>query len=53
MNIDSVEGYAADTPLKRNTQPENIVVPVQFFLSITASFVTSTGLLVDGGYMSW
>ena len=51
--VDAMLGYAADTPLNRNAQPEDIVGPVIFLLSDAASFVTGVDLLVDGGYVIW
>jgi NAD(P)-dependent dehydrogenase (short-subunit alcohol dehydrogenase family) len=50
---DAMTGYAADTPLGRNAQPEVIVGPVIFLLSGAASFVTGIDLLVDGGFVIW
>ncbi len=49
----AMTGYAADTPLGRNAQPEDIVGPVIFLLSEAASFVTGIDLLVDGGFVIW
>ncbi|GGK98439.1 short chain dehydrogenase [Salinibacterium xinjiangense] len=49
----AMTGYAADTPLGRNAQPEDIVGPVVFLLSEAASFVTGVDLLVDGGFVIW
>lgn len=49
----AMTGYAADTPLRRNAQPEDIVGPVVFLLSEAASFVTGVDLLVDGGFVIW
>lgn len=51
--IDAMNGYAADTPLGRNAQPEDIAGPVVFLLSEAASFVTGVDLLVDGGHVIW
>jgi NAD(P)-dependent dehydrogenase (short-subunit alcohol dehydrogenase family) len=48
-----MEGYAKDTPLGRNAQPEDMVGPVIFLLSGAASFVTGVDLLVDGGHVIW
>jgi NAD(P)-dependent dehydrogenase (short-subunit alcohol dehydrogenase family) len=50
---DAMEGYAKDTPLGRNAQPEDMVGPVIFLLSRAASFVTGVDLLVDGGHVIW
>lgn len=46
-------GYAEDTPLGRNADPEDIAGPVAFLLSDAAAFVTGTDLLVDGGFVIW
>jgi NAD(P)-dependent dehydrogenase (short-subunit alcohol dehydrogenase family) len=50
---DAMQGYAKDTPLGRNAQPEDMVGPVIFLLSRAASFVTGVDLLVDGGHVIW
>jgi NAD(P)-dependent dehydrogenase (short-subunit alcohol dehydrogenase family) len=50
---DSMQGYAKDTPLGRNAQPEDMVGPCIFLLSRAASFVTGVDLLVDGGHVIW
>ena len=50
---DAMEGYAHDTPLGRNAQPEDMVGPVIFLLSRAAAFVTGVDLLVDGGHVIW
>jgi len=50
---DAMEGYAHDTPLGRNAQPEDMVGPVVFLLSRAAAFVTGVDLLVDGGHVIW
>lgn len=51
--IDAMEGYAADTPMGRNAQPEDIAGPVVFLLSEAAGYVTGVDLLVDGGFVIW
>jgi NAD(P)-dependent dehydrogenase (short-subunit alcohol dehydrogenase family) len=51
--IDNMRAYAADTPLGRNAQPDDITGPVIFLLSDAASFVTGVDLLVDGGFVIW
>lgn len=50
---DAMAGYAADTPLGRNAQPEDIAGPVAFLLSTAASYITGVDLLVDGGHVIW
>jgi len=50
---EAMEGYAADTPMGRNAQPEDIAGPVAFLLSSAASFITGVDLLVDGGHVIW
>lgn len=50
---DAMAGYAADTPLGRNAQPEDIAGPVAFLLSSAASYITGVDLLVDGGHVIW
>jgi NAD(P)-dependent dehydrogenase (short-subunit alcohol dehydrogenase family) len=49
----AMAGYAKDTPLGRNAEPEDIAGPVVFLLSDAASFVTGIDLLVDGGFVIW
>lgn len=49
----AMQGYAADTPLGRNAQPEDIAPPVAFLLSDAAGFITGVDLLVDGGHVIW
>jgi NAD(P)-dependent dehydrogenase (short-subunit alcohol dehydrogenase family) len=51
--LEAMEGYARDTPLGRNAQPEDIAGPAVFLLSDAASFVTGVDLLVDGGFVIW
>ena len=51
--IEKMAGYALDTPLGRNAEPEEIVGPVVFLLSDAASFVTGIDMLVDGGHTIW
>jgi NAD(P)-dependent dehydrogenase (short-subunit alcohol dehydrogenase family) len=49
----AMAGYAADTPLGRNAQPEDIAPPVAFLLSEAAGYITGVDLLVDGGHVIW
>jgi NAD(P)-dependent dehydrogenase (short-subunit alcohol dehydrogenase family) len=49
----AMAGYAADTPLGRNAQPEDIAPPVAFLLSAAAGYITGVDLLVDGGHVIW
>jgi NAD(P)-dependent dehydrogenase (short-subunit alcohol dehydrogenase family) len=51
--VEKMAGYALDTPVRRNAEPEEIVGPVVFLLSDAASFVTGVDLLVDGGHTIW
>jgi NAD(P)-dependent dehydrogenase (short-subunit alcohol dehydrogenase family) len=51
--VEAMEGYARDTPMGRNAQPEDIAGPAVFLLSDAASFVTGVDLLVDGGFVIW
>ncbi|GAA4411693.1 SDR family oxidoreductase [Fodinibacter luteus] len=46
-------GFAAQTPLGRLAQVEEVAEPVVFLLGDRASFVTGTDLLVDGGFCAW
>ena len=50
---EAMEGYARDTPLGRNAEPEDIAGPVVFLLSPAAGYVTGVDLLVDGGFVIW
>jgi NAD(P)-dependent dehydrogenase (short-subunit alcohol dehydrogenase family) len=49
----AMEGYARDTPLGRNAQPEDIAGPAVFLLSPAAGYVTGVDLLIDGGFVIW
>jgi NAD(P)-dependent dehydrogenase (short-subunit alcohol dehydrogenase family) len=50
---EAMEGYALDTPMGRNAQPEDIAGPAVFLLGPAAGFVTGVDLLVDGGFVIW
>jgi NAD(P)-dependent dehydrogenase (short-subunit alcohol dehydrogenase family) len=50
---EAMEGYAQNTPLGRNAQPEDIAGPAVFLLSPAAGYVTGVDLLVDGGFVIW
>lgn len=45
--------FAAQTPLGRLAEVEEVAEPVVFLLGARASFVTATDLLVDGGFTAW
>lgn len=46
-------GFAAQTPLGRLADVEEVAEPVVFLLGAQSSFVTGTDLLVDGGFCAW
>lgn len=46
-------GFAAQTPLGRLGEVEEVAEPVVFLLGAQSSFVTGTDLLVDGGFCAW
>lgn len=46
-------GFAAQTPLGRLAEVEEVAEPVVFLLGDRASFITGTDLLVDGGFCAW
>ncbi|CAM5389879.1 Galactitol 2-dehydrogenase [Streptomyces violarus] len=48
-----LKAYAADTPLGRIAEVEEMVGPAVFLASDAASFVTGSDLIVDGGYVCW
>ncbi len=45
--------FAAQTPLGRLAEVEEVAEPVVFLLGEQASFITGTDLLVDGGFCAW
>lgn len=45
--------FAADTPLGRIAQVEDMVGPAIFLASAAAAFCTGIDLLVDGGFVCW
>jgi len=50
---EQVKQFAADTPVGRMAQPEEMVGPAIFLVSPAASFVTGIDLIVDGGFVCW
>ncbi|MBE6483605.1 MAG: SDR family oxidoreductase [Actinomycetaceae bacterium] len=50
---DQAKQFAADTPIGRMGEPEEIAGPIAFLLSPAASFITGVDLLVDGGFCCW
>jgi NAD(P)-dependent dehydrogenase (short-subunit alcohol dehydrogenase family) len=44
-----VRGYHAKIPLRRFGKPEEVAAAIVFLLSDEASFITGTGLVIDGG----
>ena len=52
IDIDSFLEEAADRPLQRIGQPEDVAKAVLFFASDLSSWVTGTYLVVDGGGMA-
>lgn len=50
---DQASGFAADTPMGRMADVEEMVGPCVFLLSSAASFCTGVDLLVDGGFTCW
>ncbi len=42
--------FAAETPLGRNGEPEEIASVATFLASAESSFITGVELQVDGGY---
>jgi len=49
LPTEAKEGYAAEIPMKRLGQPEDIANATAFLLSDQASFITGVVLRVDGG----
>ena len=50
---DQLKGFAADTPMGRVAEPEEMAGPAIFLASQAASFVTGIDLIVDGGFVCW
>lgn len=50
---DQARQFAADTPLGRMADPQEMAGPTIFLLSPAASFCTGIDLLVDGGFCCW
>lgn len=46
---DFVRNYHAKIPLRRFGKPEEVAAAIVFLLSDDASFITGTGLVIDGG----
>lgn len=45
--------FAAETPIGRLAEPEEMAGPAVFLLSPAASYCTGQDLLIDGGYTAW
>ena len=50
---EQLKNFAADTPLGRLAEPEEMAGPAVFLASQAASFVTGIDLIVDGGFVCW
>ncbi len=48
-----VENYSKNVPLKRMANIEESIDPILFLLSDSASYITGTDLIVDGGWTAW
>ncbi len=50
---EQLKGFAADTPIQRVAEPEEMAGPAVFLASDASSFVTGIDLIVDGGFVCW
>lgn len=50
---EQVKQFAADTPMGRLAEVEEMVGPAVFLLSQAASFCTGHDLVIDGGFVCW
>ena len=52
-NVDRRRQFAAETPMGRMAEADEMVGPAIFLSSRAASFVTGIDLIVDGGFVCW
>jgi NAD(P)-dependent dehydrogenase (short-subunit alcohol dehydrogenase family) len=50
---DQLKAFAADTPMQRVAEPEEMAGPAIFLASRASSFITGHDLIVDGGFVCW